>query len=225
MPSLLPFSLNSSRRGKPSYSHQRNAFLTRRNGCFALVAATLIFILHSLYVWASGYQGLHSLGSRIQRTYEQWRGLQESSFHFTARPAWLDPANDDRKPLVLRIAVLSAAPEHELRTFLREEVYDAHQIPSNEVRFDIRFFVGKQQTSEPPQLVGDIVGQVAPWAASGSGPVKTLTDVDGRVLSEMRQFGDIELLNVEENAWALGLKRFAALEWVSPLIPVFHLKY
>ncbi|EJD54616.1 hypothetical protein AURDEDRAFT_156396 [Auricularia subglabra TFB-10046 SS5] len=138
---------------------------------------------------------------RATRSYAQWKGFTASSFDFDPNgpPHWLAAPPNASSPLVLRIAILSAADEPEIRAFLRDNVYNRAQIPREEVQFELKFFVGRQRAER---------GRI------GLGHDAAL-EVDRRVHDELARYGDIELMDVEEGRWAMAQKRFAALQWAA----------
>jgi len=149
----------------------------------------LITLVHSIHTWSHGYRGWTAVGGRLLRSYSQWRGLTSSSFAFQSeRPTWLQPPSSaPMRPIVMRIAVLSAADEFDTRDFLRKAVYNASRIPSEELVFEYKFFIGQH---------GEQI-------------------VDDAVQLESNLYGDLSVLSIPESKWALSVKRFEALQWVS----------
>jgi len=149
----------------------------------------LITLVHSIHTWSHGYRGWTAVGGRLLRNYSQWRGLTSSSFAFQSeRPTWLQPLSSaPMRPIVMRIAVLSAAEEFETRDFLRKAVYNASRIPSEELVFEYKFFVGQH---------GEQI-------------------VDDAIQLESNLYGDLSVVDTPESKWALSVKRFEALQWVS----------
>lgn len=174
----------------------------RRLAASGLACGLLLLSLHTVWSFSTGYRGWTAMYWRATRSYAQWKGFTASSFDFdpSGPPRWLAaPANASAPPVVLRIAVLSAADEPEVRAFLRESVYNRAQIPGNEVQFELRFFVGRRRAARG-------------WIGRGR---DAAGGADRRVNEEQARYGDIELVDVEEGRWAMARKRFAALQWAA----------
>ncbi|KZV78802.1 hypothetical protein EXIGLDRAFT_847156, partial [Exidia glandulosa HHB12029] len=173
----------------------------RQTACYVLLSLLVLLLGHALWTFATGYRGWTEPFPRLRRTAAQIRGLTPSSFRFapTGPPQWyLQPAP---RPLVLRIAIMSMADEFDLRAFLRENVYNPATVPRDEVQFDIKFFLARQ-----PAAFGELWG--VPWRV-------TAFDVNRRVQEEQARYGDIEIIDGEENTWNLCRKRFLAMKWAA----------
>jgi hypothetical protein len=130
-------------------------------------------------------------GRKLRQFSPLYAAFPADAFHFAApRPSWLIPT-PAAPPLVLRIAVISHPAEIARRAAIREAVFT--DVPTDDVRFDYRFFVGR------------VPGQRSrPWSA--------LT-LDELIDDEKAMHGDVEILNMTEGSHGLGVKRHAALQW------------
>ncbi|EJD39195.1 hypothetical protein AURDEDRAFT_171782 [Auricularia subglabra TFB-10046 SS5] len=184
-------------RHRLSFSNLMSTRRGRQYACFTFLFVAVVVCIHALWSFSSGYRGWTTPISRIRRTYAQWRGLTASSFKFSpdGPPPWL--THPAPTPLVLRIAVMSVADEFETRAFLRDRVY--RDVPRDDVQFVVKFFVARQPVQS---------GGIFSWQSSA-------TEVDRRVHEEHAKYGDIELIDAEENKYTLCLKRFLALRWAA----------
>ncbi|KZV81850.1 hypothetical protein EXIGLDRAFT_730532 [Exidia glandulosa HHB12029] len=93
------------------------------------------------------------------------------------------------------------ADEFELRAFLRDNVYNRSTVPHGDVQFEVKFFLARQ-----PAAFGDLLG--VPWRM-------TAADVNRRMQEEQARYGDIDIVDGEENTWNLCRKRFLAMKWAA----------
>jgi hypothetical protein len=141
--------------------------------------------------------------SRTLRKTSPFRNLPAEAFDFKApRPQWLAPPDAGAAPLLLRIAVMSHPAERTRRAAIRETVLA--DVPPADVVFEHKFFTGR------------VPGQrTHGWSSEL---------VDNAVDEEQSAYGDVAVLDLDDGPSALGIKRHAALLWVTPpLAPVLAL--
>jgi hypothetical protein len=144
----------------------------------------IVAVLASLGLLSHLYFLGHTRGVNVFSHYFQEGDIPASAFNFSApRPAWLAKPTEKQAPLVLRIAFVTHPGEKDRRDAIREHVLKG--VPSTEVVFDHRFFIGSS---------GD-------------------SDLDARIAAEATERGDIEKLNLTESKDHLSRKRYAALLW------------
>ncbi|GJJ06869.1 hypothetical protein Clacol_001065 [Clathrus columnatus] len=123
-----------------------------------------------------------------------WRG-PVYIFDKKPRPKWLDSPYTtkslSKEPLILRVAVISHPSELERRRAIRDSIFRG--VPSHEIQFDYRFFLGVSEDME-----------------DGNGG-KT-----NSLYREAEKYKDMVILkNIPETYDRIAQKRFAALKWAS----------
>jgi hypothetical protein len=174
-----------------------------------LIAA--VFITSFVILWGTATYIRPTLaGRRLRSLSPFYNDFPSDAFNFTAqKPPWLAPvraphfegsssSSKGPAPLVLRIAVISHPEETDRRDAIRANVFS--DLPTNEVKIDYRFFVGRTNGQ-----------RLHKWS---------MTTLDEMVEDEQAKYGDMHVLKFKESSSMLGVKRHAALQWVGNVIPV-----
>lgn len=106
----------------------------------------------------------------------------------SSRPEWLD--TPPPKPLVLRLAIITRVDGFDRRNALRQSLLRG--IPESDVKVEYKFVVGHERY---------------PWVG------KPYSWVDQWVRDEQTKFGDVLILNMEENMKRMTEKRYRAMQW------------
>jgi hypothetical protein len=157
----------------------------------------VLFGLVTFVLWTVAHILRPTLAGRMIRQFSPlYNDFPSDAFDFTRpRPEWLVPPSPEQNkttPLVLRIAVITHPSEVDRRTAIRESIFA--DVPSNEVSFQYKFFVGR-----------------APGKRLHVWSTQTLDEI---VDEEQTVHQDMEILDMKESSSGLGMKRHAALHWV-----------